>query len=191
MSKRQDFRQDLKSRVAWWIQIGANVAVFAAAVAVLWLALHRETAVSSPRQIYSVGETIDPIGNVDFHKTPMTLVMFLREDCEFCRKSLPFYQRLTTAAQRADDQSMRLVVATTDEAQSMTAYLAAQGISVDEVATVKSGALKIPGTPSLLLVDAGGTVTKVWRGWLEPEKEQEVLSSLALQVLPSSVSIAR
>jgi peroxiredoxin len=190
MSVRRDTRRGLQSRIGWWIQAGANVAVFAAALAVLWVALHPRTDVGPP-PIYAVGEKIDPIGNVDFRKTPMTLVMFLRQDCEYCRRSLQFYQRLTAAAQKADNQSLRLVVATTDEAQPMTSYLTTHGISVDEVANVESGALKIPGTPSLLLVNASGTVTKVWRGWLEPKKEQEVFSILALEVVPSSVSVMR
>jgi len=173
-----------------WIQVGANLAVFVAAVAVLWLALNRTNGNNSP-PMYAVGERIDQIGQVDFQKSPKTLVMYLREDCEYCRRSLPFYQRLASAARQSGAQSLRLIVATTDEAKPMLAYLKAHGISVDEVASVKPGALKIPGTPSLLLVDAGGTITHVWRGWLEPKKEEEVLSILAVQVLPSSVSIER
>ena len=185
MSENDAGSSSLRSRVAWWIQTGANAAVFAAAMAVLWLAFHRNVEAPGPLPpIYAAGEKIGSVGRVDFRNTPATLVMYLRQDCTYCRQSLPFYHRLTAAAKRAGAPPLRFVVATTDEESVMRKHLNDQDLSVDDVASVKQGALKIPGTPALLLVDATGTITKVWRGLLSGKEEEAVFAQLGLQILP-------
>ena len=116
----------------------------------------RTNQTGPPPIIYAVGERIDPIGKVNFRDTPATLVMFLRENCNFCRQSLPFYHRLTTAAQKASGKSLRFVVASPDDSRPMTSYLGTHGISVAEVVHINQGDVKIPGTPTLSSSTAAG-----------------------------------
>jgi|SRR5688572_22841631 len=169
------------SRLAERVQMAANIAVILACVGVGWMAwLRMHQRGPEPPPAYKVGERVDAIAGIDFGASSQTLLMVLREDCRYCRDSLPFYKSLTAAVGKTADKNPRLVVASTDRPDKMTAYLKANGIQVDQVAAYRLGELKVPGTPFLMLVDGNGTVTRVWRGWLPPPQETEVLKVLGL-----------
>ena len=72
------------------------------------------------------------------------------------------------------------MVASTDSAASLPDYLKAQGVKVDQIAHVEPGALKVPGTPALLLIDSNGKLKRIWRGKLASAQETEVLTVLGL-----------
>jgi hypothetical protein len=64
------------------------------------------------------------------------------------------------------------------------AYLAKLGLQVGDVRQGSLSALRIPGTPTLLLVDRQGIVQNVWVGKLSGNEETQVLNTLGL--LPKS-----
>lgn len=144
--------------------------------------LRTQPTTVAPPPTYAVGEQIDAIDGVDFRASAQTLVMVLREDCRYCRESVPFYQKLTAANGKTTERALRVVVASTDAPALMSAYLKASEVQVDQVAGVRPGGLKVPGTPFLVLVDANGTVTQVWRGKLGVSQEQELFALLGLTV---------
>ena len=55
-----------------------------------------------------------------------------------------------------------------------------EGVSVAEVRQAEFKALKVSGTPTLLLVDNNGIVQHVWIGKLTAAKEKEVLARVVL-----------
>lgn len=173
------------SRMAGRLQNLASIAVIVASACVIWLAWQR-TQPPAPRPppspMYSVGERIDEVGGVDFQGSAQTLVMALREDCGYCRASVPFYRKLTEALRKRPEGATRLVVMSTDSVPAMSAYLKANDIQVDHVAAYRAGDLKIPGTPFLVLVDRAGTVKRVWRGKLATSQEREVFALFGLTV---------
>jgi thioredoxin-related protein len=57
-------------------------------------------------------------------------------------------------------------------------YLEKLGVFVDEVKQLPLESIGVQGTPTLMLLDRSGTVTKSWIGRLPPEREQTVLSAL-------------
>jgi hypothetical protein len=153
------------SAMAARLQTVANIAVILASLAVLWMAWERsQPAGPEPPPTYAVGDQMDAVDGVDFRGSERTLILALREDCRFCRDSMPFYQKLTTAAGAATGRAFRLTVLSTDSQAALSAYLRANGVEVDDVVSYQSGALKIPGTPLLILLDRGGVVQRVWRG---------------------------
>jgi hypothetical protein len=163
------------------LQALANIAVIVASLCVVWLAWQRtQHATPKPPPTYIVGERIDALGGVGFQASAQTLVMALREDCRYCRASVPFYRELTEALRKRTDGATQLVVVSTDSVPAMSAYLKAHDIHVDRVAVYRPGELKIPGTPFLFLVDKAGTVKSVWRGQLATSQELEVFALLGL-----------
>ena len=147
------------SKLSEWLQAMANVTVIAVCILVAWLAVKRMGAAPnapSSAEIYEVGESTAPVPGVDFTAAQATLVMVLREDCHFCQESVPFYRQLSEARLTNPNSAVRVVVASTDPQDALSAYLQSKEIHVDAVATIKPGALKVPGTPSLVLVDRGG-----------------------------------
>jgi hypothetical protein len=167
-------------------QVTANIAIVALCGLIGWLALHRKAGAPAEDQpsrlppIYSVGESIDTVRGLDFRAARSTLVMVIREDCHFCQESLPFYRRLADARRNRPDAGLRLAVLSTDASDVLAPYLSRNQVGVDTVLQIESGALKVPGTPTLLLVDSAGKILNVWRGKLPQRQEVEVLKTLGL-----------
>jgi peroxiredoxin len=173
--------QPSSDRASSLLQTSANIAVIALCIVVGWLAFKRLGSNSPPAlPIYSIGESIDRIPGVDFRVARSTLVMVIREDCHFCKESLPFYRALSDARSSRPNSGLQVAVASTDSQKSLSAFLKTNGIEVDQVSTIQPGALKVPGTPTLLLVDQAGKIVHVWRGKLPDSQEREVLKVLGL-----------
>ena len=161
--------------------MAANLAVVIAAGVVVWLAVQRLSPLPAPdANVYVVGDKMDPVAGVDFHASPRTLLMALRRDCQFCQDSVPFYKNLSEAVQNGVDGGVRLVVVSTDPTVLLSAYLAKSGVRVDQVVATRPGALRIPGTPFLALINAAGIVENVWRGRLADSQERQVFLALGL-----------
>jgi hypothetical protein len=69
-------------------------------------------------------------------------------------------------------------VVTTDADDEMSNYLAHNEVRVERVVRAARGQFKIPGTPMLFVLDAAGTVQKVWSGRLSPAEEDAVLAAV-------------
>ena len=57
-------------------------------------------------------------------------------------------------------------------------YLDGEGVQVDDVKQAALSSIGVAGTPTLLLVDARGKVSDVWRGKLQPDEEEKVIATL-------------
>ena len=57
-------------------------------------------------------------------------------------------------------------------------YLSGEGVHVDQVKQATMSGLGVRGTPTMLLVNGAGVVTKIWVGKIQPEQEQQVLTAL-------------
>ena len=118
--------------------------------------------------------------DVDWAKNKRTLVLALSTQCHFCTESAPFFQRIQK--ERARDVKMVAVLPqTVDEGRK---YLEGVGIQVDDVEQTPLNAIGVNGTPTLLLVDAKGTVAQVWEGKLPSEQEGGVLAVLNKNASP-------
>jgi hypothetical protein len=111
-----------------------------------------------------------------------TLVIVLQRGCIFCTASAPFYRRLADLFHNAKDLHVMAVLP--QKPEDGVAYLAKLGLQVGDVRQGSLSALRIPGTPTLLLVDRQGIVQNVWVGKLSGNEETQVLNTLGL--LPKS-----
>ena len=171
------------SAMAMRLQAAANVAVLLASVGVLWMAWQRSQPTGpEPPPTYAVGEQMDAVDGVDFRRSERTLVLALREDCRFCQDSVPFYQKLSAAAGAIAGRDLQFTVVSTDTQTALSMYLKANHVEVDHIVSIRPGALKIPGTPLLLMVDSDGVVQRVWRGRLAADQEKEVFQVLGLNL---------
>jgi hypothetical protein len=124
---------------------------------------------------YAVGEQIKVAG-VDFRASAQTLVLVVRKGCRFCDESMPFYKQLGDDAAIA--KTTRLVIAAPDDEVVSREELAKQAVRVDQVVKVKGGDLKVRGTPTVIVVDRGGTVRQVLIGRLDETKQRELVTTL-------------
>jgi len=111
---------------------------------------------------------------VDFRQNGRTLVLAISTACHFCKESEPFYRRLRDEV----GKGLKLVAVLPQPATEAEQYLKEQGIRVDQVQHVSLDDVGVRGTPTMLLVNEKGTVTRVWVGKIRDEEQAEVLSVL-------------
>lgn len=59
------------------------------------------------------------------------------------------------------------------------AYLKREGVHVDELKQISLDKLGVEGTPTMLLLNSRGNVTRSWLGKLNPEEQSQALTLLA------------
>ncbi|HYY94955.1 MAG TPA: hypothetical protein VE713_10580 [Pyrinomonadaceae bacterium] len=167
------------------VEVMANVAVLIAAVS-LSVALFKTYVIPTAARGTSEGVADDghpqPIRKgdkvnlpgVDWAKNGQTLLLVLSSGCHYCTESAPFYQRLTKGS---DVNRIALLPQPADEGRR---YVDSLGITVGEVRQVSLNSLRVPGTPTILIVDKNGVVTDSWVGLLSSEEEAALLSRVQM-----------
>jgi hypothetical protein len=125
------------------------------------------------------GETLAALRGVVPQGSDRALVVALSPTCHFCNESMPFYKALMD--KRNESKSAVKVIAAVPQAEVQTAEqknLADHGVQIDAVVPVDFEKIKIPGTPTVLLVDNQGKVLDVWVGKLDESRQREVLAKL-------------
>jgi hypothetical protein len=111
---------------------------------------------------------------VDWGKSGRTLILAISTQCHFCTDSVPFFKRV----EKERPRDVRLLAVLPQPVEESRKYLDAAGVRVDEVRQASPQSIGVPGTPTLLLVDARGKVSDVWRGKLQPNDEEKVIATL-------------
>jgi hypothetical protein len=126
-------------------------------------------------QVIAAGAA-DPFGLVaSSHAPGARLYVMVSTSCRVCTDSLPFYRQLADAGRRAGGD-VRFVGIERDD--DIRAYLQRAGIGQPLVTSVARPP-NVPGTPTIVAVDAGGRVARSWAGRLNRRQEREVLAVLA------------
>lgn len=162
------------------IEVAANVAILVVAL-LLGVVLVKRYLLPSPPPGPQRAEQLKPgekltLSDVDWGQSKRTLVMVLSTNCHFCTESAPFYQRL--AREQSGRGDVRLMAVLPQSVEESRKYLDTNGVAVGDVRQVQPGAIRVSGTPTLIMVDSSGAVVDSWLGKLPPEKEEEVLKSL-------------
>ncbi len=132
----------------------------------------------APRQTSApfaqVGLTVS-ISGVNWARNNQTLLLVLREGCHFCSDSAGFYQRLVKA--HGAKASTKFVAILPGNVADSRNYLNRLGVPVDDIRQAQLGAVGVRGTPTLLMINDKGMITKSWVGRLPTDKEAEVFSA--------------
>ena len=177
------------------LDVAANVATIGVAVLVS-AALIRVYFAPQPRnglgaQAIAASNTLRPLAQaaagtslkgrlpgVDWSGNGRTLVLAISTQCHFCKDSAPFYRKVREQV----GGGLKTVAALPQPAAESEQFLKGEGVQVDQVRQVPMGDIGVQATPTMLLVDRTGVVTKVWVGKIRPEQEQEVLSCPAERI---------
>jgi thioredoxin-related protein len=125
------------------------------------------------------GETLAELRGVVPAGSNKALVVAISPTCHFCNDSMPFYKRLME--QRNESNSPVKVIAAVPAAAAQAAEqqnLTEHGVKPDALVNLDFKKIKVPGTPTLILVDNQGKVLDVWVGKLDESHEREVLAKL-------------
>jgi hypothetical protein len=141
-----------------------------------WSGTATATSVREAPPEYKAGDRLDGITGLR-STGDRSLLLVVRSGCTYCTQSLPFYERMARELKAAGG-GVRLNAVCTEPADVCEKYLTTAGVTVDQVVGVPPGSLKIVGTPTLLLVGVDGRVSRVWRGLLDANGQNEVLSAI-------------
>jgi hypothetical protein len=129
----------------------------------------------APRPVaYAVGDPIDvPAGW--YEGATRTLIVFARASCAACDSAKPFLTELVADASKAG----RAVMAhPPGEDAADRAYARDLGVADADIRVVTPG-LRVRATPTLVLVDARGTILQAWEGVGPAENHPAIAAALA------------
>jgi thiol-disulfide isomerase/thioredoxin len=158
------------------LEMAANLAILVVVLLLGYVVIDRYLVHKSPTAVRSiqVGEKV-PLTDVDWQRNRRTLVVVLQKGCHFCSESAEFYQKLAREAEHSG--KVHLMAVLPQASQEATDYLNEIGVPITDIRQAKPGAVKVRGTPTLLLVGNSGVVERVWVGKLPADKESEVLQA--------------
>jgi len=163
------------------VEVVANIAIILVAISLV--------AVLTKRFVFTARNQNQPTNNIpstvgaklsqvdiDWSKSTKNLLLILSTSCHYCTESAPFYKRLVQ--ERTQRGTFNLTAVLPQSVSEGQTYLNGLGVNINDIKQMSPGAIRIRGTPTILLVDGAGVVTEEWLGKLPPEKEDEVLSQL-------------
>ena len=111
-----------------------------------------------------------------FSSYSKTLVVAMREGCQYCAESVPFYQSLLRQMSGVSEIRFLAVLPPGSDRN----YPSRLGLKFNDVRLLEFKSLKLNATPTLLLLDSKGQISNVWVGKLSVAGEKEVLQALGL-----------
>ncbi len=164
-----------KQGMARKIEMAANIGIVITAVLVIFLFVrnYRQRESNIPPTV-ALGSKF-ALKDVNWQASDKNLVFAVSTTCHFCTESAPFYRKLVEACKQQHVHTVAVLPQPLAEAQ---AYLAGEGVTVDEIRQSPLSNLDISGTPTLVLVNRAGVVKNVWIGELPSSKENEVVTRL-------------
>ena len=167
------------------LDTAANVAIIVAcAIATVVLIRNqflRPDAAPPPGSpaVVEKGERFDQLKALVPVGSQRTLVVALSPACHFCDESMPFYRQIVEERkQRKSTVNFIAAVPAEDMKAEEAQKLATAGAQPDSLVKLDFAAVKVPGTPTLMLLDDDGKVLDVWVGKLDASAQMEVLKRL-------------
>jgi thioredoxin-related protein len=163
------------------IELVANIAIILVAISLVVVLTKRfvfparnqdQASNNIPSNVGSKLPQVD----IDWSKSNKNVLLLLSTSCHFCTESAPFYKRL--AQEQTQRGTFSLTAVLPQPVSEGQTYLNRLGVDINDIRQLSPAAIRIRGTPTILLVDAAGVVTDEWLGKLPQEKEDEVLSRL-------------
>ncbi len=161
------------------VEVAANVVVILLAVVIGSVFLMDRFAALGPGpNEVKVGDQLAGLRAYDWKAHDRTLVLALRNGCHFCEASMPFYRRLAKL-EESKHIGVHLIAVFPDDPSVVRQVVETQQLTIEVVPGFELGQVKVQATPTLMLVDEQGRVSKVWMGELPAAEEAEVIAAIS------------
>src|SRR5713226_9594614 len=162
------------------VEVAANVAVILLAVVIGSVFLMDRFAAPGPGpNEVKAGDQLPGLHAYDWKAHDRTLVLALRNGCHFCEDSMPFYRRLAKLEQSNQIGGVHLVAVFPDDPAVVRQVVETQQLTIEVLPGIELGQVKVQATPTVMLVDEQGRVSKVWMGQLPAAEEAEVIAAIS------------
>jgi thioredoxin-related protein len=161
------------------VEVAANVAVILLAVVIgsVFLKDRFGTPRPDPNEV-KVGDQLPGLPAYNWNAHDRTLVLALRSGCHFCEASMPFYRKLAQLEQ-SSQIGVHLVAVFPDDPAVVRKVVKTQQLNIEVLPGLELAQVKVQATPTLMLVDEQGQVSKVWMGELPATEEAEVIAAIS------------
>ncbi len=161
------------------VEVAANVVVILLAVVIgsVFLKDRFFTPGLDPNEV-KAGDQLPGLDAYKWKAHERTLVLALRNGCHFCEASMPFYHKLAQLEQ-SNQIGVHLVALFPDDPAVVRQVLQTQQLTLEVLPLFELGQVKVQATPTLMLVDEQGRVSKVWMGQLPAAEEAEVIAAIS------------
>lgn len=124
----------------------------------------------------SVGNNLKPqLPDVNWTANGETVLLALSTHCHFCTESTPFFRQLSEKPGR----TFKIVAVLPESSAEAQTYLTREHVRVDQLKQMSLDKLGVIGTPTMLLLDKRGIVTKSWVGKLSQEEQGQALKAIS------------
>jgi len=125
------------------------------------------------------GEQFDALRQVVPAGADRAMVVAFSPTCHFCTESMPFYKRLVEQRNQKGSNTKVIAAVPNDAAKAEEQKtMTSAGVQPDALVALNFQDIKVPGTPTILLVDNQGKVLDVWVGKQDSSGEEEILEKL-------------
>lgn len=161
-------------KLARKLEVAANIGIVIVAFVAVGIFVRNYWLKPSEPKYVAAGEQF-ALKDVNWQESGNTMVFGISTTCHFCTESAGFYRELIKACTA---KHVRTIAVLPQSIDASKAYLAGEGVEVNDIRQAQLPELKISGTPTLVLIDSKGVVKGVWLGKLPPEVEKEVLAKV-------------
>jgi len=138
----------------------------------------RRTPGNPPPISLKVGDQLPSLSAYDWKTHDRTLVLALKQGCRFCDESIPFYRKLAEL-EKSNQIDAHLIAIFPDDPGAVRQLVDTHQLAVQAFPGIELSQMKVEGTPTLILVDRQGRVSKVWIGQLEAAGQADVVTSIS------------
>ena len=138
----------------------------------------RRTPESRPQASVKVGDRLPSLPGYAWKAHDRTLVLALKDGCRFCEESIPFYQKLA-ALEKSNQIDAHLIAVFPDDLAAVRQLVKTQRLAIEAFPGIELNQVKVEGTPTLILVDQQGRVSRVWIGELAAAGQAEVVTAIS------------
>ncbi len=161
------------------VEVAANVAVILLAVVIGSVFLKDRFGISGQDlNEVKAGDQLPGLPAYKWNAHERTLVLALRSGCHFCEASMPFYRKLAQLEQ-SNQIGVHLIAVFPDDPAAVHKVVEIQQLTLEVLPLFELGQVKVQATPTLMLVDEQGRVSKVWMGQLPAAEEAEVIAAIS------------
>lgn len=166
----------------------ANLSLTIMCLVVAYAVLDRyivaKAALAPPNSGYKAGDLLTTSADdIGLKTARLSAVVAVSNSCHFCAESAPFYQQLIALQQRYTNKVFQTVFLGMTGREDAAAFAKSHNLGLPAIKGVPLDVMpNIPGTPTLLLVDANGRVASSWVGKLSPSDERAVLSAITARL---------
>lgn len=126
-----------------------------------------------------VGDTIKELQAVVPAGAERALVVAVSPTCGYCDQSIPFYKRLMEERDKKGSNVKVIAAVPSEEAKAEEAQkFASGGLKPDGLVHLDFATIKVPGTPTLIMVDNKGEVLDIWVGKQDEKGEKKIIAEL-------------